>query len=129
MATPAARGLGALGEEMARLYLAACGFDCVGSRERTRWGEIDLIARRGELLVFVEVKARRGTGWGRPEEAVTGAKQARLRRLAAAWLAEKRPPGCRVYRFDVVGLTFHGEGRGCTIAHVAGASPSLPGPR
>ncbi len=121
-----AQDLGARGEEIARLYLEACGYACVGARLRTARGEIDLIVRRGELLVFVEVKARRGTGWGRPEEAVTRAKQARLRRLASAWLAEARPPGCRVFRFDVIALTFLGDGRGCRLEHFAGASPRCP---
>ena len=70
-------------------------------RFRLRIGEIDLIAERGELLVFVEVKARRGTTAGRPAEAVTPAKQRRLARVALAYLA-RRGWLDRPCRFDVV---------------------------
>jgi len=112
--------LGRLGEELARLHLEACGFRPVALRHRTRHGEIDLVARRDDLLVFVEVKTRRGDRCGRPEEAVTPAKLARLRRLAAAFLAERGGDGCRRFRFDVVAVTFAGEGRGCRVEHFAG---------
>ncbi|MHB8079430.1 MAG: YraN family protein [Candidatus Krumholzibacteriia bacterium] len=112
--------LGRLGEEWARLHLEACGFRPVACRHRTRYGEIDLVARRDDLLVFVEVKTRRGDACGRPEEAVTRAKLARLRRLAAAFLAEVGGGGCCRFRFDVVAVTFGGEGRGCRLEHFAG---------
>ncbi len=112
--------LGRLGEEWARLHFEACGFSTVASRHRTRHGEIDLVARRGGLLVFVEVKTRRGTACGRPEEAVTPAKLTRLRRLAAAFLAERGGEGCNRFRFDVVAITFGGEGRGSRLDHYAG---------
>jgi putative endonuclease len=74
---------------------------------RCRDGELDLVARREGVLAFCEVKARSGTGFGLPAEAVTPAKQARIRRLAARWLAEQGPrlgrrPG--VIRFDVAAV-------------------------
>ena len=114
--------LGAAGEGCARLFLEAHGFRTVTTRHRTRHGEIDLIARRGELLLFVEVKARRGDRCGRPQEAVTRAKLARLRALAAAYLSEHGGDGCRVFRFDVIAVTFQGEGRGCRLEHFAGVT-------
>lgn len=55
-----------------------------------RAGEVDIVARRGNLYVFCEVKARASAAFCMPAEAVTGAKQARLRRLAAAWFAAER---------------------------------------
>ena len=68
-------------------------------------GEIDLVLRRGRLLVVAEVKARKSGAFGVPALAVTPTKQQRLRRLAAAWLAEHRV-GRRVdVRFDVVAIT------------------------
>jgi putative endonuclease len=70
---------------------------------RCRDGEIDVIARRGRLHVFCEVKARTTDRFGTPAEAVTAAKQARLRRLASRWLAEtaaERGP----LRFDVAAV-------------------------
>lgn len=81
--------------------LRAAGMRVLERRFRCRLGEIDLIAERGELLVFVEVKTRRGRGYGRPAEAVTAAKRRRLGRLALAYL-QRRSWLSRPSRFDVV---------------------------
>jgi putative endonuclease len=69
-------------------------------------GEIDLIARRGRTLVFCEVKSRTTDAYGVPAEAVTRTKQARLRRLAARWLASGGAGRGRSYelRFDVAAI-------------------------
>jgi len=69
--------------------------------------EIDLIARRGPLLIFVEVKARRSTRFGVASEAVDARKQRRLRRGARAWLASSPTAarGARRFRFDVITCT------------------------
>ncbi len=77
---------------------------------RCREGELDLVVRRGRILVFCEVKARTTDAFGVPAEAVTRAKQARIRRLAARWLAEAAPSGARDIRFDVVAV-LGGRGR------------------
>jgi putative endonuclease len=76
---------------------------------RVRTGEIDLIARSGATLVFCEVKTRRGDAYGTPAEAVTPAKQARIRKLAVQWLAENdaRADGLR---FDVAAVRPDGRG-------------------
>jgi putative endonuclease len=74
---------------------------------RCSQGELDVIARRGPTVVFCEVKTRSGPGFGLPVEAVNPAKQARIRRLAARWLAEHRAGlGSRPVelRFDVVAI-------------------------
>jgi putative endonuclease len=86
---------------------------------RTRDGEIDLIALDGDTVVFCEVKTRRSTAFGSGIEGVTTRKSQRLRRLAAAWLADHGSPSRRV-RFDVVSVTpvRRGEPR---IDHVKGA--------
>src|SRR5205085_1544696 len=70
---------------------------------RCREGELDIVARDGDALVFCEVKTRRGTGFGHPVEAVTPTKQRRLRTLAQRWLAahDEHAPDLR---FDVVGI-------------------------
>jgi putative endonuclease len=68
-------------------------------------GEIDLVLRRGPLLVIAEVKARRSAAFGVPALAVTAVKQQRLRRLAAAWLADHRAGRRMSVRFDVVAIT------------------------
>jgi putative endonuclease len=101
---PDRRGqLGRRGEELACERLAAAGLRIVERNWRCRSGEIDVIAAGPDLLVFCEVKTRRGNGYGTPAEAVTTAKRARLRRLAAAYLAAVEHPPCRV-RFDVVAV-------------------------
>ena len=121
--------LGRAGEEMARQFYAACGFACVAAGLRTRYGEIDLIVARGALLVFVEVKTRRGGRCGAAAEAVTAAKLARLRRLAGAFLASGRGKGWSRYRFDVVAVEMLGEGRGCRLDHLAGVGEGAPAGR
>jgi putative endonuclease len=85
---------------------------------RTRYGEIDLIARQEDVLVFVEVKLRRGTGYGDPLEAVTPRKQGTIRSVARRYLAEREPEYGEI-RFDVIGI-LAGYGRP-EIRHVPGA--------
>ncbi len=75
------RETGMLGESIALRYLVDKGYEVVERNYRTRYGEIDLILRGAQALVFVEVKARRGTGFGDPLEAVTPGKQARVRSM------------------------------------------------
>lgn len=91
---------------------------------RTRSGELDLIALDGATLVFVEVKAgRAGSSLGpeRPAHAVGPRKQLRIRRLAREWLADGRSPsGVAGYRFDVVGVSFRGDGL-ADVDHIRGA--------
>jgi putative endonuclease len=71
---------------------------------RCRDGELDIIARRGREVVFVEVKTRSSDRFGVPAEAVDRAKQARIRRLAARWLEHDAPVRARAIRFDVVAI-------------------------
>ena len=91
---------------MAEWYTRA-GYEVVGRNWRCRDGEIDLVVvDPGGVLVICEVKTRTSTAFGTPAEAVTTAKQRRLRRLAARWLSEARAPGARLrpVRFDVAGV-------------------------
>lgn len=102
--TPDARQqLGLDGEQCAVDALVAQGYAVLARRYRTRFGELDIIARDGDTLVFVEVKARRGVAFGQPEDAVTWDKRRRLGRLAHAYLAQSRlyDVPCR---FDVVSV-------------------------
>ena len=95
--------LGRSGEdEAARLYTRD-GYRIVRRNFRCDQGEIDLIASKGRTLVFCEVKTRSTDYFGDPVEAVGRMKQARLRRLAAAWLEQHPAPGMRP-RFDVVSV-------------------------
>jgi putative endonuclease len=110
--------LGAWGEDLALRYLIKHGYRLVERNYRTRRGEIDLILRKEGTLVFVEVKLRRGTGFGDPLEAVTLRKQATLRYLAERYLADREPDFDTV-RFDLVGILAGREG--LRIDHVEDA--------
>jgi putative endonuclease len=93
--------LGKTGENLACAELRRRGYEIVARGHRTRHGEIDIIARDGETLVFVEVKARADAKFGSGAEAVTGWKRRRLASLAEAWLAAHRVADMPC-RFDVV---------------------------
>ena len=95
------RALGAEGEARAARLLEAGGYAILARNARADGVEIDLVARRGDTLAFVEVKTRRSHAHGAPEEAVDGRKRRRLVRGAAAWLRANRPTARRV-RFDVI---------------------------
>src|SRR5688572_33451085 len=97
------RALGAYGERLAARYLEDRGLQVLDRNWRCAHGEVDLVARDGDCLVFCEVKTRRTDRFGAPVEAVTWHKAARLRRLAAAWLQEHEVRGGRV-RIDVIGV-------------------------
>ena len=80
---------GLSGEECAANWLAKEGYTILERRFRCQMGEIDIIARQGRVIVFVEVKARRSAGFGSPAEAVTWGKQRKLLRTAQLWLLQK----------------------------------------
>jgi putative endonuclease len=79
--------LGRAGEDRAAQYLESCGYAVLDRNWRTREGELDLVVARPGELVVVEVKTRRGEGFGHPFEAIDRRKQQRLWRLAVAWIA------------------------------------------
>lgn len=104
--------LGEWGEDLAVGHLEAAGLEVVQRGWRCRHGELDVVARDGDELVVVEVRTRSGTAFGTPAESVVGRKAARLRRLAAAWLAAERPDWpVRGVRVDVVGVVRDRTGR------------------
>lgn len=103
MPTPDRLALGQLGEDLACRELRRRGYAILARRYRTRVGELDIIARDGETVVFVEVKARATVRCGAPAEAVTPAKRRKLAMMAADYLVRKRlmDVACR---FDVVAV-------------------------
>jgi putative endonuclease len=117
--------IGRRAEDLVARRLAAAGWEIVERNARTRYGEIDLVALDGAVLVFVEVKAgRAGSAFGpeRPVLAVDQRKQRRIRRLAAAWMAERR--GLARYdriRFDAIGVTYDRRDRPIDVEHIADA--------
>ena len=111
--------LGSLGESIAATYLTDAGLRLLDRNWRCREGELDIVAREGDALVFCEVKTRRGIGFGHPVEAVTAAKQRRLRTLAQRWLAGHDEHASEL-RFDVVGVLVR-PSRPALVTHLRAA--------
>lgn len=104
--------LGRSGEDLAEEFFLKQGCTIADKNFRTRFGELDLVLENGEEIIFVEVKTRRAHGFGRPEEAVTPDKQARIRRCAESWLMERGLlESGRPLRFDVLAITMEGDGK------------------
>ncbi len=101
------RRLGADGEAAVAAWYTDQGYEVLDRNWRCRDGELDLVLALGRVFVFCEVKTRTSTEFGIPAEAVTRAKQGRLRRLAARWLEEAAPRRPREIRFDVASV-LHG---------------------
>ena len=113
------RTLGQAAEAAAADWLARAGFAVIERNVRFREGEIDLVCRDGDAIVFVEVKCRRAH-WGEgPGEAVSWEKQRRLIRLAQHYLRARRLDRARC-RFDVVAVTIERDGAR-TIRHLRAA--------
>jgi putative endonuclease len=100
---------GQLGEDAALDAYRHLGFQLVARNWRCRIGELDLIVTRGDMLVFCEVKTRRGIRFGGGYEAVTGRKRAKVRATAEAFLLAMRPP-LRCIRFDVASVALGPSG-------------------
>ena len=106
----AGRDLGRRGEALAARELRRRGYVILERRWRCRIGEIDIVARDGEVLVVVEVKARSRSDYGPPIDAVDRDKRRKLEKLARAYLQAKKLSDVPL-RFDLVGVTFSaGEG-------------------
>lgn len=99
------RQLGLKGEQIACHYLQNKGYKILRRGFRSNRKEIDIIAAEHQTAIFVEVKARRKTQFGFPEEAVDSAKQEKIKMAAAAWLREQ-PFNFRECRFDVISVIF-----------------------
>lgn len=110
--------VGRYGEDVAARHLEARGWQIVARNWRGVAGELDIVALDGTTLVAVEVKTRRGTGYGHPAEAVTLTKLTRLRRLVGQWLAEHDVRVAAV-RIDVVGIVLPRAGA-AELEHLEG---------
>ena len=97
------RGAGYDWERLAEKRLKEAGYRILEQNFRARPGELDFVAEENGVLCFVEVKGRRGVGYGTPAEAVTAEKRRRIFRTAQAWLARERRADAPC-RFDVVAI-------------------------
>ncbi len=125
MPTDTRRATGIRGEEEAARFLARSGYAILDRNVRTRAGEIDLVAKEGKTLVFVEVKTRRDLEGDPPQAAVNTRKQNRLGKLAHGYLKLKRirQVPCR---FDVVSVIINDEGGVKAIRHIPNAFSVAP---
>jgi putative endonuclease len=117
--------IGRAAEDLVAARLTARGWAMLERNARTRFGELDIVALDNATLVFVEVKAgREGSAFG-PERPVLGVdrrKQRRVRRLATAWMSERRDaPYYAEIRFDAIGVTFDHSDRAIEVEHIEGA--------
>ena len=102
--TPSARALGASAERRVRLHYRLRGYRVLEANARAGRNELDIVLRRGRRVVFCEVKARSGEGFGDPREAVGPEKERRLRRAAEIWLARNATVRGLEVGFEVVGV-------------------------
>ena len=105
MARDARQSLGKFGEDLACAELSRRGYELLDRRYRTRFGEIDIVARHRGAIVFIEVKARAGETFGNGAAAVTAGKQHRIGQMAVDFLSRRRLIN-QPCRFDVVAISF-----------------------
>jgi putative endonuclease len=116
----APHALGAWGERHAAQALERRGWRILARGYRFGRREVDLVARRGRVLAFVEVKTRAGEGFGQPEEAVTALKRREIEAVARDFLV-RHPTGDLDVRFDVIGIVVGAGRRIVRCTHVADA--------
>lgn len=112
------RQLGAFGESAARAYLIRQGYTLLAANWRCRAGELDLIARTGDQVVFVEVRTRRCGSAGTPEESLTPQKRERLARLAWHYFASQGIEDPPPWRIDLIAIEVDHAGRIARLEHL-----------
>lgn len=100
--------VGSQGEKVAQDFLKKKGYRLLDTNFRSREGEIDIVARKGKCLVFVEVRTRSSPSFGTPEESITSTKKERLIRLALAYL-QGHPAPHSDWRIDLVAIELDGK--------------------
>ncbi len=121
---PRGKKLGATGEDLAAAHLKKQGFAILDRNFTCAAGELDLVARKGPLIVFAEVKTRRSERFGAPQAAVTPKKQKRIIKLANIYLKQKKL-GHLQPRYDVIAVRWNDDGRP-EIDHISAAFMTHP---
>jgi putative endonuclease len=117
---PRRRRFGDFGERVAASHLEAKGYTILERNWSVREGEIDLIASRGNNLVFVEVRSKRGGNFGTPEESITGRKAEHVRAAAAAYV-QQHPDAPSNLRIDAVVIELDAKGRVMRVEQIENA--------
>ncbi len=113
--------LGAAGEKIARSHLERNGYRFIAANWRCRSGELDLVMRQDEAVVFIEVKTRHGERLGAAEEAILPRKAVRLLRAAQYYLMARPDLADAFWRIDLVAVTFDDAGALQRLTHVEDA--------
>ena len=111
------REIGDTGEQIAVKYLECHGYIIIARNYYSRYGEIDIIAAKGEYIIFVEVKYRKSNLYGEPSLAVDFRKQEKLKKTALQYISENEA-GDKDLRFDIIEITGTGE---VAINHIENA--------
>ncbi|SCY84605.1 YraN family protein [Alkaliphilus peptidifermentans] len=101
--------IGNIGEEIGRRLLIDKGYSILFQNYRTRFGEIDIIAGKNNVVVFVEVKTRKSTTYGMPREAINYKKQMNYRRLAEHFIQNQPLSRGKDFRFDVIEIIINSD--------------------
>lgn len=118
----AKRSLGGFGERIAADYLARRGYTIIDRNWRCSLGEIDLVARMGDQVVFIEVRTRRDVdGAFAPEESLGRAKRRRLVQLAQSYVEAAAIPAEQLWRIDLIALRIDLVGRLVALNHIESA--------
>jgi putative endonuclease len=112
--------IGKIGEEIASKHIIDRGYVVLERNYRTRYGELDIIAKENNYLVFIEVKARKGTEFGYPREAVDWYKQSRIKNIASLYIAKKKLHNSKI-RFDVVEVVLDEKNRAKSVVIIKNA--------
>lgn len=109
--------LGQHGEALAEAHLLKQGYQILAKNWRCSIGELDLVALQEEMVIFVEVRTRRGQKSGPPEESITAAKQAKLIELAQTFLAQSKHINAS-WRIDIIAIVLDGRYQVVTFNHI-----------
>ena len=114
------RDIGALGEKLAVKFLKKKGYKIIESNFRCREGEIDIVARRKDYLVFVEVRTKTSTGFGTPEESITSSKKEKLINLAYTYIQNHHDLPS-LWRIDFIAVELNEKGKADRIELIENA--------
>ncbi len=112
------KNIGAVGEKIARNHLLSKNYELITTNFSTRFGEIDLIMKDKDIIVFVEVKTKKGLDFGQPEEMFTHGKYAKVKRMATLYLKGEDVP-CRI---DMVAVILGEDNQPLSIKHYENVS-------
>ncbi len=124
MTQTARQGLGTAGERLARRHLEGMGYAFVTANWRYPGGELDLVMRDGDVLVFVEVKTRRGERLGAAEESLSTVQSGRLLCAAQVFLATRPVFADSFWRIDLIAVTLDCSGAVSRLTHIPNAIQS-----